>query len=339
MKKIFYLLALAVISLASCKKDPGGITPEQLQAILLGKDTLHMYVGEVRQINFKVTPSTYDTTTLKWNSSDPSVISVTNLGKISALKTGSSTVSVSNQASTVSISCLITVVPLVDTLKLGLIAYYPFNNSAADSSGNFNNGTVHGATLTTNRFGTANSAYLFDGISNNIQVADRHQLRLDGTDFTINTWVNLSDFDPSYGTFIISKRTAGVADGWGSSITGYGFQSSGQGAVGLAFFGPGGNISTSISNSSITLNKWFMITTTYSLDKQEIKFYINGVLDNTVDNIPSPNGSIAADMFIGSDNPSSPSTGYFVKGKVDDIRIYNRLLKPAEITKLFNLTY
>src|SRR6185437_16094397 len=135
------------------------------------------------------------------------------------------------------------------------------------------------------------------------------------------------------------KRTSGVADGWGSSITGYEFQSSGQGAVGLAFFGPGGGSSNSLSNGTITTNKWFMITTTYSLDKKEIQFYINGVLDNTVDNIPSPNGTITADMYIGSDNPSSPTTGYFVKGKIDDIRIYNRVLKPTDITKLYNLTY
>jgi hypothetical protein len=45
----------------------------------------------------------------------------------------------------------------------GLVAYYPFNGNAKDESGNENNGTVNGATLTKDRFGKKNSAYDFDG--------------------------------------------------------------------------------------------------------------------------------------------------------------------------------
>ena len=48
-------------------------------------------------------------------------------------------------------------------LSDGLVAYYPFNGNANDESGNGNNGTVNGATLTTDRFGKVNSAYSFDG--------------------------------------------------------------------------------------------------------------------------------------------------------------------------------
>jgi hypothetical protein len=33
-------------------------------------------------------------------------------------------------------------------LTTGLVAYYPFNGNANDASGNGNNGTVYGATLT-----------------------------------------------------------------------------------------------------------------------------------------------------------------------------------------------
>ena len=48
-------------------------------------------------------------------------------------------------------------------LKDGLVAYYPFNGNANDESGNGNNGTVNGATLTTDRFGNTNKAYSFNG--------------------------------------------------------------------------------------------------------------------------------------------------------------------------------
>jgi hypothetical protein len=48
-------------------------------------------------------------------------------------------------------------------LQNGLIGCYPFSGNATDQSGNNNNGTVDGATLTMNRFGNANSACLFNG--------------------------------------------------------------------------------------------------------------------------------------------------------------------------------
>ena len=47
-------------------------------------------------------------------------------------------------------------------LKQGLVAYYPFNGDAKDESGNGNDGEVTGATLCTNRFGKADSAFAFD---------------------------------------------------------------------------------------------------------------------------------------------------------------------------------
>ena len=48
----------------------------------------------------------------------------------------------------------------------GLAGYWPFTGNANDVSGNGNNGTNNGATLTTDRFGNANSAYSFNGTSN-----------------------------------------------------------------------------------------------------------------------------------------------------------------------------
>ena len=38
----------------------------------------------------------------------------------------------------------------------GLVGYWPFNGNANDESGNGNNGTVNGATLTSDRFGNEN---------------------------------------------------------------------------------------------------------------------------------------------------------------------------------------
>ena len=52
----------------------------------------------------------------------------------------------------------------------GLVAYYPFNGNANDESGTGNNGTVNGATLTTDPWGNNNSAYEFDGSDDYVQI-------------------------------------------------------------------------------------------------------------------------------------------------------------------------
>jgi len=43
----------------------------------------------------------------------------------------------------------------------GLVGWWPFNGNANDESGNGNNGTVNGATLTADRFGNNSKSYSF----------------------------------------------------------------------------------------------------------------------------------------------------------------------------------
>ena len=53
----------------------------------------------------------------------------------------------------------------VTDLSDGLVAYYPFNGNTNDESGNGNNANaLGGVSLSTDRFGNANSAYSFDGV-------------------------------------------------------------------------------------------------------------------------------------------------------------------------------
>ena len=51
----------------------------------------------------------------------------------------------------------------------GLVAYYDFRGDANDIISGYD-GTVNGATLTTDRFGTANNAYNFNGTNAFIEV-------------------------------------------------------------------------------------------------------------------------------------------------------------------------
>ena len=78
----------------------------------------------------------------------------------------------------------------------GLVAYYPFNGNANDESGNGNNGTVNGATLTTDRDGNANSAYDFDGSigSNNTIILRDEYIKVDNFNHVFYDSITISTF-------------------------------------------------------------------------------------------------------------------------------------------------
>ena len=73
---------------------------------------------------------------------------------------------------TVTVKDTLTVIDSTYELRDGLVAYYTFTNgSLKDSSGNGNDIILNNnATKTTDRFGKANNAYLFDGSTSFMQV-------------------------------------------------------------------------------------------------------------------------------------------------------------------------
>ncbi|MFI5138200.1 MAG: LamG domain-containing protein [Sphingobacteriales bacterium] len=234
--------------------------------------------------------------------------------------------------------------PKIDSLKVGLVAYYPFNfDSAVDSSGNGNDGTIYNITSVPDRFGKANSAYYFNGVDSYIDIKDNQALRLSNTDFTLNYWVNLDEYISLSGSAVLAKNNGPNQNGWNTSITGYGFAFNSPNNYGHAFYNvSGGPDPYAVGNQVIATANWGMVTVQYNLNKQQISIYINGVLDTTVSNIPTPNANTSVDLFIGKNSyvdPSRNTPAYFIKGKLDDIRIYNRILSNSQIQQLHSLTY
>lgn len=90
----------------------------------------------------------------------------------------------------------------------GLIAYYPFNNSAKDESGNNNDGQVFGATLTNDRNGKANSAYNFNGNQQFIRVPNSLELHNVGQTVTISAWVTVKEWYAGVWGAVACKATA-----------------------------------------------------------------------------------------------------------------------------------
>lgn len=220
-------------------------------------------------------------------------------------------------------------------LNDGLVAYYPFNGNANDESGNVNNGTIYGATLSEDRFGNPDSAYAFDGLNDYIEIENSEDLNLPDA-LTISAWVRPENITGIHGRTVISKYGDENAQpdkyknqraimlnmhtlAGNDRLTLFALSTSGTAANGLYS-----------QEDVFTFYEWQHIVASW--DGHERKIYRNGV-------------PIASDCFSGILFNSicnlrigwcytRPNAGHF-EGMIDDVRIYNRALSESEIQELY----
>ena len=207
-------------------------------------------------------------------------------------------------------------------LQTGLVGYWPFCGNANDESGNGNNGTVNGATLTQDRFGNPNSAYYFSssGCATRID-ADVNTSTIQ-TGLTISLWV-LREGDGCIGPrlfeFWPGANGPGLAQWKWDNVT----QNIGIGSItsnGFVCFSP-----VPISPN----NQWTQLT--YTNDGNVGKFYKDGMLVNTITS--SGNPILAGNLAIGRMN--HPNWDAW-NGRIDDFGIWNRALSQEEITNFYD---
>ncbi len=218
------------------------------------------------------------------------------------------------------------------SLNAGLVAFYPFNGNANDASGNENNGTVNGATLTTDRFGSSGKAYSFDGnsfigIPNSPSLASPHQ------SVTLSAWVRQTGWwvtGANRHAYILSKDTPQM-----TPVRQYA----------MSTFRPGGTLppwgqledglfSVGFTNfDGLFMNHWVHVVMTFEVPVGH--YYVNGVACDLVTPYPASQNPLpvnSAPLEIG--RSLAGYTAYF-NGQLDDIRIYNRALSSNEVQQLY----
>lgn len=206
----------------------------------------------------------------------------------------------------------------------GLVGYWPFNGNANDESGNGNNGTVVGATLTSDRFGNTNSAYSFNGTSNLIDIGVFNTMNASAfsTCFFIKT---SAQYAP-----LFTNRQIPASDQCNTiSID--------NGKIDFRVDIENQYLTPCYSNTLINTDDWFHVCCVRENDVFSI--YINGVLESST----SGNQTVtttSSNFHFGHHGAWEQFYGVapqsYLNGILDDIRIYDRALTPQEISNIYN---
>jgi hypothetical protein len=218
-------------------------------------------------------------------------------------------------------------------LNAGLLVYLPFNGTIADSSGNGNtvNG-VSGAALTTDQKGNANSAFGGNGTGQRLLVSNNGSIQF-STDFTVSIDVLINNVQPQLFISMVDNTDAkGVSLGIGTDIPGLtnlDFSATDSLSTCNAYGGP-----TNAFNDTTPFipqtNTWYNVIGTYHNGNMAV--YLNG---KTISTFKAVGTSVpicsSAKLIIGGWWDGDPQS---INGKLDEVRLYNRVLNTDEIAAL-----
>ncbi len=236
-----------------------------------------------------------------------------------------------------------------DSLKIGLIAYYPFNGNVKDESGNNYNLENDGAKPTEDRFGNTGKAYSFNGLNAKMVIPSMPKAS-SLKNFTISYWAQMD----TLGYVMSFLSNPDYRCDYSTSIS----------------------VLKDLQGNYISENDVLVSDTTSSCNTRDVPFITTDpigkwmhfvLVQQYVDSGTYPshyvfsnyaNGGACASYFsTGSENNPKPVTFefggalgcymynefngiqniYFLKGKIDDVRIYNRALSENDIKKLYTL--
>jgi len=216
-------------------------------------------------------------------------------------------------------------------LNKGLLVYLPFNGSIADSSGNNNPTQIvgTGAGLTYDIHGYANSAFGSDGSSGRLEVTNNGSIQFD-TAFS----VSLSFMERTISGNQVLASLVRVADGKGPSfLVGNSMITSPYlwfGAPSVSCDQYGNSTTTDTTTFIPQPESWYNLVCTFR--KGALRVYVNGnLISQTMVLNYSSYVCPDAKFVVGGWWQNDPLS---INGKLDNVRLYNRELIPAEIAML-----
>jgi len=210
----------------------------------------------------------------------------------------------------------------------GLMAYYPFDGNANDMSGNGNHGTAYGGVTFVN--GVDAAAANFNGVDGYIEVPSSNSLKPENK-LSISLWVNIEQLPAAWapifhkGGTLQSNYTNRVYALWlKNTAPHFNLYSAGDGLIQLNHYA-----------GDIDIAEWIHYAVVIDRENHNASVYLNGILVyRGADAYSSFNDNNSALRFGWTEERGS-SYAHF-KGKIDEVRMYNRALIKDEIAALYS---
>lgn len=205
-----------------------------------------------------------------------------------------------------------------------IIADFPFNGNANDATGNGNDGTVIGATLTTGHDGVANSAYFFDAVDDVIQV--NNTLGNFGTaDYSFSCWFKTTAMDVR--TLITKRPTCNWSTSFRIALR-----------DGIVTFEVLINTTQVVGDGTIFVGDGNWHHVVLVRDDKRYAIFVDGVLDIVVYSASLLNSTNSSVLQFGDDVCVGFGDDRKFTGSLDDIKFFNCALNAIEIAQLINDT-
>ncbi|MDP2691646.1 MAG: LamG-like jellyroll fold domain-containing protein [bacterium] len=203
---------------------------------------------------------------------------------------------------------------------INMVSWWKAEGDTVDSEGVNNGALGNGATFASGKEG---QAFSFDGVNDFVGVGNNPSLNFTST-MSAEAWINPSAYPvtPNVQAPIISKTLT------------YYFELSPAGKLLVYTYGTSPQ-AWFTSTSSVPLNTWSHVVVTYG--GGQLKIYINGVLDISqarTGNIAVNTANQAAIGAVGLGSSGAVANRNFI-GRIDEVRVYSRVLDPAEIQTNF----
>ena len=216
----------------------------------------------------------------------------------------------------------------VNASPSGLVAAYSFNegggSALGDSSGSNNTGTISGATWTT--LGQYGNALSFGGVNNYVNIPANSSIGSLTSNFSMSAWVYLNNLTTLHTIWDTAE----------SPFTNRGLAFKTLASTGRLELTTKGVKDYSSLTASVPTGVWTHVAVVLN-SAFAATFFVNGVQKDTITHTVGGNANTTQATFIGgAANDGVNPVRFWMDGRIDNLRIYNRALTLVEIQNDMN---
>jgi autotransporter-associated beta strand protein len=195
------------------------------------------------------------------------------------------------------------------------LVWYEFEGNTFDSSGNNHHATPAGVfTYGSGKMGAASAIFNGSNFGALTKVVE--------SNFTVAAWIKTT----GTGVLpIIDAESPGTSADWGTLVA--------NGKFGMFVGAPDTFV---YSTLNVNDGAWHHVAATRRSDTGEVRLYVDGVL-NKIAALPAGPRTASIDFHVGANH--SPTALAFFTGNMDDVKLFDVALNPAEIAAMTRLTF